>query len=118
MFGNSITKFLKLDNLIANLTGYVETKVELLKVELKEDLASGIGTAINYLILAFVFALVILFISMGTALMLAENLGNFYGFGIVATFYLIIGLILLGNRKTLTKKFTKQISENFKKKKK
>jgi uncharacterized membrane protein YqjE len=117
MFGNSLTKFLKLDNLIANLTGYVETKVELVKVELKEDLASGIGTAINYLILAFVFALVILFVSTGTALVLAEKVGNFYGFGIVAAFYLVIGLILLANRKTLTKKITRQISENFKKKK-
>jgi hypothetical protein len=117
MFGNSITKFLKLDNLIANLTGYVETKVELLKVEAKEELAEGLGAAINYLILAFVFALVILFISLGVAIELAERFGSFWGFGIVALFYLIIGVALLLNRKPLSKKITSQLSETLKKKK-
>jgi hypothetical protein len=118
MFGNSITKFLKLDNLIANLTGFVETKVELLKMEVKEDLAEGLATAINYLLISFVFALVILLLSLGAAIELAEQLeSSFFGFGIVALFYLVIGVILLLNRKQLGKKLTKQLSETFKKKK-
>jgi uncharacterized membrane protein YqjE len=117
MFGNSITKFLKLDHLVSNLTGYVETKLELLKLELKENLASGIGTAITYLILSFVFAMVLLFISLGVAIVLDDTLGRFVGFAIVAGFYLIIGLILFANREALNKKFTRLLSETFNKKK-
>jgi uncharacterized membrane protein YqjE len=117
MFGNSISKFLKLDNLIDNVTGYVETKVEIVKVEVKEDLARGLGSAINYMIIAFVFALVILFLSLGIAFVLANKLGELPGFGIVALFYLIIGVVLLANRKALSNKLHKQLSENFNKKK-
>jgi hypothetical protein len=117
MFGNSITKFLKLDNLVSNLTGYLETKVELLKVEIKEDLATGLGKAINYLIIAFVFAMVLLFLSLGIAIVLEEMLGSFLGFGIVALFYTIVGIVLLLNKETLDKKISKQLSATFKKKK-
>jgi uncharacterized membrane protein YqjE len=117
MFGNSITKFLKLDNLIENLTGFVETKVELVKVDIKEDLAKGLGTAVNYIIVSFVFALVILFLSLGVAIALADQLGTLAGFSIVALFYLVVGVILLINRKKLSDKLTKQFAENFKKKK-
>lgn len=117
MFGNSITKFLKLDHLIGHLTGYVETKLELLKLELKENLASAIGIAITYLILSFAFAMVLLFVSLGVAIVLDDALGRFAGFGIVAGFYLIIGVILLANREVLNKRFTRLLSETFNKKK-
>ena len=117
MFKDSIAKFLKLDNLIGNLTGYLETKVELLKVEIKEDLAGGLAKAINYMILAFVFALVILFISLGAAIVLAEQVGSFAGYAIVAAFYLLIGLILLSQRETLSKKLERKLSHMLKKKK-
>jgi hypothetical protein len=117
MFGNSITKFLKLDNILANLTGYVETKVELLKMEVKEDLAKGLGTAIPYVMIAVVLSLVILFFSLGIAIELSEEWGSFWGFGIVALFYLIISGILFANRKALSRKLTKQLSETFKNKK-
>jgi uncharacterized membrane protein YqjE len=117
MLGSSISKFFKLDNLMANLTGYVETKVELIKVELKEDLAQGLAHVINYLIIAFVFALVIFFVSLGVAIVLSKALGDFWGYGIVALFYLIIGLILLGNRNKLNSNLEKKISKQLNRKK-
>ena len=39
MFKEGIAKFLKLDNLMENLTGYVETRIEIMKYDLKEDLS-------------------------------------------------------------------------------
>jgi hypothetical protein len=116
MFGNSISKFLKLDHVIENLTGYVETKVALIKIELKEDLAEGLGKAITYILIAFVFAMVLMFISIGIALILAARLGNFTGFGIVAAVYLVVGMVLLANRDTLSREISKQASKAIKKK--
>lgn len=116
MFGNSISKFLKLDHLIENLTGYVETKVALIKVEVKQEMAEGLGKAITYMIIAFAFAMMLLFISIGIALVLAARFGNLTGFGIVAFFYLVVGIVLVANRETLNKKFSNQVSQTTKKK--
>jgi hypothetical protein len=117
MFGDTISKFLKLDNLISNLTGLVETKIELLKVEVKEDIVSGLAKGVIYFLLAFVFGLVILLISLGIAVLLAEEIGALGGYGIVAVFYLIIGLILMAKREDLIAKVEKALSKNSKKKK-
>jgi uncharacterized membrane protein YqjE len=117
MFGDIISKFLKLDNLISNLTGLVETKIELLKVEVREDFAKGLAKGIYYFILAFVFGLVILFVSFGVAVLLSEKIGVLGGYGIVAAFSLIVGLILLSKRENLIGKFEKELSKNLKKKK-
>jgi hypothetical protein len=117
MFGESITKFLKLDNLISNLTGLVETKIELLKVEAKEEFAAGLAKGVVYFVLAFVFGLVILLISLGVAILLSEKIGALAGFGIVAAFYLLVGLILLAKRESLISKLEKQFTKALKKKK-
>ena len=117
MFGNSITKFLKLDNLISNLTGYVETKVDLVKHEVKEQVTDGLSKAITYIIIAFVFSLVIIFLSFGVAMILVQSVGVFWGYSIVAGFYLIVGLILLANRDRINKRFARELSDSFNKKK-
>jgi hypothetical protein len=117
MFGNSITKFLKLDTLIANLTGYVEAKVELVKVEAKKEVAAGTSRAITYLLIAFVFGMVLFFLSFGIAIVLSDVLGKFAGYGIIALVYLITGLILVARRERIIKAFEKQISQPSKKKK-
>jgi uncharacterized membrane protein YqjE len=117
MFGESISKFFKLDNLVSNLTGLVETKIELLKVEVKEDVASGLAKGIVYGLIAFVFGLVILMISMGVAFLLTEYLGPLAGFGIVAAVYLAAGFVLYSKREDLIMKMQKQLSSNLKKKK-
>jgi len=115
MFGNSISKFLKLDQLIENLTGYVESKVELIKVDVRQDVTDGIAAAITYLIIAFVFAMVLLLLSVGIALVLAQRFGNFWGFGIVAAFYLVAGIILYSRREAMTRDFEKKLSSKKKK---
>jgi len=105
MFKDTISKFFKIDSLISNLTGFVETRVELLKIEVKEDLAKGLAKAVSYLMIAFVSALFLSFISVAIALLLGQRLGNFAGFSIVAGVYLVIALILWFSREKLTKTF-------------
>src|SRR5688572_2217227 len=118
MLGNSIAKFFKVDSLISNLTGYVETRIELLKVEAKEELSKGLSQVIVFLLLAFVFALVVVLISVGVAMVLSSLWGPMAGFGTVAGFYLLIGVVLVLNRESLNKSLQQNISEQLSKKKK
>ncbi len=117
MFKDTFSKLFKIDNLISNLTGYVETRVELIKIELKEELAKSLAKAVAFLLIAFIAALFIIFISIAGALQLAESLGNFAGFSIVAAVYLITGIILWFSREKLIAKFEKQFELMFRKKK-
>jgi uncharacterized membrane protein YqjE len=110
MLRDSIAKFFKVDNLISNLTGYVETRIELLKVEAKEELAKVLSTILVFMLLAFVLALVIVFISISVGIGLAERIGGLGAFASVAGFYLLIGLILFLLRQSLGKKLEKKIS--------
>lgn len=117
MIRDSIAKFFKVDSLISHLTGYIETRVELLKVEAKEEFSKGLSNVLVYLLLAFVFALVIVFISVALALIIGERIGGFGGFAVVAGFYLLVGTGLTLSRDTLVKKVEKKVSAMFNKKK-
>lgn len=117
MFKDTLSKLFKVDSLLNNLSGYVETRVELLKVEVKEDLSKGIAQAVAYLFIAFVFALFIVFISIGVAVLLGRSLGMVAGFSIVAFVYLVCGLILWFNRQKLITRLEDRFSVMFSKKK-
>jgi uncharacterized membrane protein YqjE len=117
MIRDSLARFFKVDSMIENLTGYVETRVELLKIEAKEEVSKQLSNAIVYGSIGFLFALVLLFLSVAIALTIGEHLGNFAGFAIVAGFYLIVGLALLLNREKLIKAIEKNIALKLKKKK-
>ena len=117
MFKDSLSKFFKVDSLLGNLTGYLETRVELLKIEVKEDLAKSLAKGISYLLIAFIFALFIIFLSIAAALFVGAWLGNFAGFSIVGLVYLITGFILWLSRERLISSLEKRFSLMFRKKK-
>jgi hypothetical protein len=116
MLKDTLSKFFKVDNLLSNLTGYVETRVELLKIEVKEDLARSLAKAIAYLFIAFILALFITFVSIAVALLLSEHLGNFVGFSIVGLIYFMTGLILWFSREKLISNLEKRFTLMFRKK--
>ena len=116
MFKDSLAKFFKVDSLISNLTGYVETRIELLKMEAKEELSKSISAILIFLLIAFIVSVVIIFFSIGIAFVLSERVGGFYGFSIVALFYLVIAVVLLLNQKSLRKKLEKKIGVGLKNK--
>ncbi|HYG04371.1 MAG TPA: phage holin family protein [Chryseosolibacter sp.] len=100
-----------MDSLINNLTGYFETKVELVKVEVRQELAKGISQAVVYLALVFAFAMVVLFVSLGVAILLADVIGALAGYSLVALFYLIVGLSLFVYREKLIGKINSNLSK-------
>lgn len=117
MLKETLSKFFKVDSLLSNLSGYVEARVELLKVEAKEELAKGLARGVAYLLIAFVFAVMLTFLSVAAALLIAEALGAIAGFAVVAFIYLLIGLILWFNRSKLIAKMDEVFSVTFRKKK-
>ena len=116
MLKDTLSKFFKVDNLLSNLSGYVETRVELLKIEVKEDLAKSLAKAITYLFIAFILALFLTFVSIAVALLISSRLGNFAGFSIVGLIYFVTGLILWLSREKLIASFEKRFASMFRKK--
>lgn len=117
MLKETLSKFFKVDSLLDNLGGYVETRVELLKVEVKEDLTKGLAQGVAYLFIAFIFALFIIFLSIAVALVVSEKMGNYAGFFIVGAFYLVTGIILLLVRDKITAGLESRFTIMFRKKK-
>jgi uncharacterized membrane protein YqjE len=113
MIKETLLKFLKLDGLMGSVTGYFEARIELMKYEIKEDLARGLAKVSIIMLAALLFAFFLIFISVAIAFKLSESMGEFNGFGIVAAFYLLllIGIVLFRNSisKNLEKKLKKLI---------
>lgn len=87
--------FLKIDKLANSIIGFVENRIELLKVEIREEAAE---TGAKLLIL-LIFGLLFLFFTVFLSFFLGSYLNGvlesqFWGFGIVAGFYLFLIIIL------------------------
>ena len=110
-------KFFKVDGIIENLSGYIEARMELLKLEIKDDVAKGLSKAVVFVVLLMAFGLFVFFISMALAYKLGEYVTTFGGFAIVAGFYLLIGVVLILNREKISTRIQKQVIEFTRKKK-
>jgi uncharacterized membrane protein YqjE len=118
VFKEGISKFLKLDHLMENLTGYVETRIEILKYDLKEDLSKGAAKILVFLGLGMIATFFVFFTTFAVAFMLADYLGTFEGFAIVSGFYLLIGIALFWKRNDFIARIEKEIKQVIKHKKK
>lgn len=114
MWKESILKLLKLDGLVANLTGYVETRVELLKLEIKEEIAKSLAKLSVLVIVIASLSLFVLLFSVSIALLIGEHLGFFEGFLIVSGFYFLIAVLVLLMRKSLSETMEKKLMEKIK----
>lgn len=117
MFKDSILKFLKLDSLIENLTGYVEARIELTKMEIREEIAKGLSKVLLFILMGAVFTLFIVLISVAVAHLIAKSIGAFGGFAVVAGFYLLLGLLLFAFRGVISEKLQEHFVHVMKKKK-
>src|SRR6185436_7333409 len=62
-----LLKFFKLDSIVGNLTGYVESRVALVKMEIREEVASVLSRALIIIVMFLIGFLVVLFLSVGLA---------------------------------------------------
>ena len=116
MLKDSILKFLKLDSLIDNITGYVEARFELMKMEVKEDFAKGLAKMAVFMLMGVIFMFFLILISIALAYLLAKSVGVFGGFAIVAGFYLVLGLLLFAFRNAIMEQVQEQLIQIMKKK--
>lgn len=95
-------KLKKIEELIANLKSYTTSTIELVQLEAAQHTSFIIARLTSKLMVGLVIFLFAFFLSLGISLYLSELLGNSYwGFGIVAAFYLILTLVLIIGRKAL-----------------
>ena len=118
MFKEGIAKFLKLDNLMENLTGYVETRIELMKYDVKEDLSKILAKVSVLIVVAITAIFFLLFLSIALAVLLGNRIGYFAGFGIVSLVYVIAAAILYAKRETLEVRMEEKIKDVIKQKRK
>jgi hypothetical protein len=114
MLIDSISKMLKLDGLIESIKKYIETRIEILKIEIQEDVAKAIAHGLIFLLMGTGLVLFIFFMSLATAMLLGEYLGFFWGFTIVAGAHLIVALLLFLFRKPLIAKIDENVLSGFK----
>jgi uncharacterized membrane protein YqjE len=111
MIKETLLKFLKLDGLVNNLTGYVEGRIELVKYEMKEDLARGLAKVSLLMLAALLFTFFLIFVSVAIAFKLSESMGTFKGFGIVAAFYLLLLILIMVFRGNISKSLEKKLKD-------
>jgi uncharacterized membrane protein YqjE len=116
---DSIFKFLRLDNLMVNLTGYLETQVALVKLEVREEVAKILSRGlvlITVLLFAFLF---LVFFSVGLAHFLNDFFTHPYvGYWIVAGIYGLPCLLFLLFRKPISAAIEKYFASHLKHKEK
>ena len=90
------------DSLIGNLTGYLDTRLDLARLEIQQKVSTVFVGTIHGATLAFLGLLFVIFVSIFAGLALNAALDSpYWGFGIVAGFYLLLlVLVLVGIDKT------------------
>lgn len=97
-----ILKLLKLENLFESVSGYVESKLELFKMEIREEVVSIAARILVFLIIGLCFVLFLILASIGLAYYLGTLVGMTGGILIVAGFYLLVFALLLGLREQVS----------------
>ncbi len=83
------------ESLIDRVKSYVETRIDLLRLKAIDKSSSFLSLLITIIVVLLVGFIFFIFLNIGIALLLGEMLGkSYYGFFIVAGFYIIIGLVL------------------------
>ena len=116
---DTIFKFLRLDGVLNHLSGYVEARIELLKIEIKEDVTKVVASAMIFAVVFFFATMFMIFFSIGLAQFLNRYFDESYlGYWIVAGLYLAGLLIFMIFRKNILKNFEKQLTNLIKRREK
>ena len=86
------------DSLIGNLTGYLDTRIDLVRLEVQQKMTTLFVSTVHGVTLALLGLLFLIFVSIFAGLALNSVLDSTYwGFGVVAGFYLaLLVLVLVG----------------------
>jgi hypothetical protein len=84
-----------LDSLLEKATDYGITSLELIKLKALDKSSDIVSSLIPFSVFILLIASFLLFLNLGVAFWLGEMLGKlFYGFFLVAAFYILAGIIV------------------------
>ncbi|GAB3230160.1 hypothetical protein GCM10027346_15690 [Hymenobacter seoulensis] len=84
------------DSLIGNLKGYLDTRLDLVRLEVQEKAKTAFVGTLHGVTLATIGLMFFLFLNIFLGLLLNDVLdSSYWGFGIVAGFYLVLLIIFL-----------------------
>ena len=84
------------DSLVGNLTGYLDTRIDIVKFELQQKVSGVLVSTVHGAALAMLGLLFIIFGSVFAGLALNAALhSQYWGFGVVAGFYLVLLVLVL-----------------------
>lgn len=90
---------------LPRLKNYSNNRIDLVKLSLVEAVAKAAASVTSNLILFFTFFAFFVFASFALALFIGKRMGDYYwGFGIIAGFYLLLFLLTLMLRKNQIEK--------------
>ncbi|MDJ0366202.1 phage holin family protein [Hymenobacter sp. H14-R3] len=82
------------DSLISNLTGYLDTRIDLIKLETQEKVKGAFVSTVHGVALGVLGLLFVIFGSIYLGFALNEALGSpSAGFGLVAALYLVLAIV-------------------------
>lgn len=84
------------NSIVGNLVGYIDTRLDLMKLEIQNKLKSGFVGVLHISLLAITALMALLFLNIFLGLLLNDLLDSrFWGFGIVTLFYIIVFVALI-----------------------
>ncbi len=86
----------KTESLISNLMGYIDTRIDLIKLEIQTKLKDGFVGLMRAVVLGFAAFMALIFFNIFLGLLLNDLLdSHFWGFGIVTLFYIILLVVVI-----------------------
>ena len=93
----------RIKNLINALVGFIETKVELYKIQFKEEIAKALSIMVIIFLMAMIGLLFLLFLSHFLAQLINDLLESDYlGYLIITILYLLVGIVVYLRRKKIS----------------
>jgi uncharacterized membrane protein YqjE len=105
-------KLFDLDKLINTLTGYIETRIELLKIDAKESLSVVVTKIVTLSLISVVGIFILFFLFMGLSGLLNQLLESQYlGYLIVAGFFGLVLLAIVALKEKIGERIRARVSE-------
>jgi uncharacterized membrane protein YqjE len=81
-------------DIMTNLMGYIDTRIDLIRLEIQNKMKAGFVGILHATMLGFTAFMALIFLNVFLGLLLNDLLDSrFWGFGIITAFYLILFLI-------------------------
>lgn len=95
-YDDDTTKTPRNDSIVSNLMGYLDTRIDLVRLEAQEKVKTAFVGTVHGATMGLIGILFLIFLSIFAGLALNSALdSSYWGFGVVAGFYLVLLLVFL-----------------------